>query len=186
MTTYTLHTLCLVACSILPERKHRRCFEGSQRERIGSVIRSRCKAIQLRIFAGSFRAAGSGRAAGIHSRTRLSGIVKYFVAASARFKAPIPERKKSTVSGREVEPFLQVLSIHTLKRLKINIKGTSACDSLPDKLHFRVKMLPNMRKAPFYPDKSARGGVPLSILSVIYPIRFPLHNFHRDSFYFRF
>ena len=118
MTTYIFHALYLVACSILPERKHRRCFEGSRTERIGRVIRTRCNAIRSGTFAGPYRFLLADQAAEIS----LSYIVKLFVIAGNQL---LPGNHKNTeiiLNRYKIEVDLPLVTDHTLKSVKNSVK----------------------------------------------------------------
>jgi len=127
MTTYTLHTLYLEACSILPERKHRRCFEGSQRERIGRVIRSRHNAIQPGTVADLFRSTSGD----LIARICLSRIVKLFAIVDDRYFSIDTGNAKITQIHTEITLLSRCASSDTLKCLKDAVKRICIREMMP-------------------------------------------------------
>jgi len=115
---YYCQALYLEACSILPERKHRRCFEGSQRERIGRVIRSRCNTIQTGTVAGLFRSI----AGDLIARICLSRIVKLFAIVDDRYFSIDTANTEIILNHAEITLLSKCASSDTLKCLKDAVK----------------------------------------------------------------
>ena len=123
------------ACSILPERKHHRCFEESRKKRIGSVIRSRCKAIQPGTFAGSFCFLLEDQTAGMS----LFYVVKLFVIAGDQLLSGNHKNAEIILNPHKITVDLPFVTDHTLKPVKNGVKRICIREIAPKMRRFRGK-----------------------------------------------
>ena len=127
--------LYMVACSILPERKHLRCFEGSRKERIGSAIRSRRKAIQPGTSTGPFCLVSEDQTAGMS----LSYVVKLFAIACDQSLRRYRKNAEIILNPHKITVDLPLATYHTLKPVKNGVKRICTREITPKMRRFHGK-----------------------------------------------